>query len=531
MIARLPRALHGRSEARVDAVTPAGGRLRNGAVQVAMARLYARYGPGVMYICTGAAVAVGLASVFMTTEWADRYLHLSGTNFWLLLALGEGGFLFALATTAITIRRPFRAIAGWTGSRRSPARAPGVWHSLVHGPFAIAGRGVMLSLLISVPISITIVIASHEPAYTAFGLFLAFATCILAAAALLLAILELTLRPMLEDVAKYLPRDFHPAALSWRLRTRAVLPLPLVTLFGALTVGAFANVGARGPARLMVVIGIALATVFVASAIFLVVTRSTLDPLDDLLAATRRVREGDLTTPVPLVTADDLGQLAHSFNQMLGELRESRARIVAAGDDARRKVERDLHDGAQQQLVLVGVKLGAAQRQILTDPTGAANALAELRLDLDRALAQLRALAHGIYPAVLEHEGLPGALREAAALAAIETTLRCDSAGRYPREVEAAVYFCCLEALQNAAKHAGDGAHATFKLSDQGCELRFDVTDDGAGFDPATTNGSAGLQNMRDRIGALGGRLQIDSAPGEGTHVRGSIPLPAPPRP
>jgi signal transduction histidine kinase len=271
--------------------------------------------------------------------------------------------------------------------------------------------------------------------------------------------------------------------------------------------------------------------VFVASAIFLVVTRSTLDPLDDLLAATRRVREGDLTTPVPLVTADDLGQLAHSFNQMLGELRESRARIVAAGDDARRKVEQDLHDGAQQQLVLVGVKLGAAQRQILTDPTGAANALAELRLDLDRALAQLRALAHGIYPAVLEHEGLPGALREAAALAAIETTLRCDSAGRYPREVEAAVYFCCLEALQNAAKHAGDGAHATIKLSDQGGELRFDVTDDGPGFDPATTNGSAGLQNMRDRIGALGGRLQIDSAPGEGTHVRGSIPLPAPPRP
>jgi signal transduction histidine kinase len=169
-------------------------------------------------------------------------------------------------------------------------------------------------------------------------------------------------------------------------------------------------------------------------------------------------------------------------------------------------------------------------REVADDPK--ASALVEhLRGDLDRALAELRDLAHGIYPPLLENEGLPGALGEAAQRAAIPTTLEADGAGRYPPELEAAVYFCCLEALQNAAKHGGDGARATITLAERDNALAFTVSDDGPGFDTASQNGSAGLQNMTDRIGALGGTLRIESAPGNGTKITGTLPAVSPPAP
>jgi signal transduction histidine kinase len=150
---------------------------------------------------------------------------------------------------------------------------------------------------------------------------------------------------------------------------------------------------------------------------------------------------------------------------------------------------------------------------------------AELRHELERALSELRDLAHGIYPPLLENEGLPGALGAAVRRAGLPATLSCDGAGRYSRELEAAVYFCCLEALQNASKHAGDGAKAELELAERDGALRFTVADDGHGYDAASINGSAGLQNMTDRIGALGGSLQIVSSPGYGTTVKGTVPI------
>jgi signal transduction histidine kinase len=252
---------------------------------------------------------------------------------------------------------------------------------------------------------------------------------------------------------------------------------------------------------------------------------------------------------VPLVTADDLGELAQSFNEMLAglrereslrehnvalvenlrrhtdELRESRARIVAAADAERRRVERDLHDGAQQHLVLLNLKLSVLRRVVGEDPDAAA-LVDELRGDLGHALRELRDLAHGIYPALLENEGLPGALRQAVERAGIPASLSCDGASRYRPELEAAVYFCCLEALQNAAKHAGDGARATVRLAERDGALVFEVADDGRGFVNADVSAdSAGLQNMADRIGALGGSVRVESAPGEGTMVTGAIRL------
>jgi signal transduction histidine kinase len=218
--------------------------------------------------------------------------------------------------------------------------------------------------------------------------------------------------------------------------------------------------------------------------------------------------------------------LVVDLQRQAGELRDSRARIVAASVAARRQVERDLHDGAQQRLLLVGMKLAIARKHVEHDPSSAAAVIDELREDLNAAMAELRDLAHGIYPTLLENDGLPAALREAADRGAIPTTVDCDSTGDLPAELEAAVYFCCLEALQNVAKHGGTGVRARLRLTHRHGMLAFEVIDDGLGFDPATTGMSAGLQNMADRIGALGGALRIVSAPGAGTTIAGAVAVP-----
>jgi signal transduction histidine kinase len=207
------------------------------------------------------------------------------------------------------------------------------------------------------------------------------------------------------------------------------------------------------------------------------------------------------------------------------ELQASRARIVAAGNAERRRIERNLHDGAQQRLVALAVKLRLAHQLADVDLEQAKGMLEELRGELREAVEELRTLAHGIYPPLLMDQGLAAALGSAADRAALPTRVESTSVGRYPSEVEAAVYFCCLEALQNAAKHAGDGAAVVARLWEEAGALRFEVADDGAGFNPASKAKGAGFINMSDRLGAIGGTLQVDSTPGAGTRVRGTVPL------
>jgi signal transduction histidine kinase len=205
------------------------------------------------------------------------------------------------------------------------------------------------------------------------------------------------------------------------------------------------------------------------------------------------------------------------------ELSASRARIVAAADHSRRQIERDLHDGAQQHLVALAVKLGLARQMLDGDRATVETLLEELRGDAQATLTQLRELAHGIYPPLLMDRGLPEALRAAANRAVLPTEVVADVA-RYDSEVEAAVYFCCLEAMQNAGKHAGEGAHITVTITASDTALEFEVADDGAGFD-ATHLGRTGhgFVNMADRLGAIGGALEVDSKAGAGTRIRGRI--------
>jgi signal transduction histidine kinase len=208
----------------------------------------------------------------------------------------------------------------------------------------------------------------------------------------------------------------------------------------------------------------------------------------------------------------------------VAELRASRARVLAAADAERRRIERDLHDGAQQDLVALVVNLQLARRLAESDPRAANALLEEIASDARQALEDVRDLAHGIYPSLLLDRGLAEALRAAASGSAIPTRVEAADLDRYPPDVEATVYFCCLEALRNAAGHAGAGARATVRAWAEHGALRFEVVDDGAGFDPGEIG--AGLTGMYDRMGAQGGELAIWSESGRGARISGTVPLP-----
>ncbi|WP_165367719.1 sensor histidine kinase [Phytoactinopolyspora endophytica] len=207
------------------------------------------------------------------------------------------------------------------------------------------------------------------------------------------------------------------------------------------------------------------------------------------------------------------------------ELQASRARIVAAADASRREIERNLHDGAQQHLVAMAVKVGLLARLAGDDPETVRAMLEELREQIQVTVNELRELAHGIYPPLLRDHGLGEALRNAASRAVLPTTVSVETDRRFDAAAEAAVYFCCLEALQNAGKHAGEGASAVVKVWVADGALVLEVRDDGAGFNAVAGDSGHGFVNMRDRVGALGGTLSVTSAPGQGTVVRGSMPV------
>jgi signal transduction histidine kinase len=218
-----------------------------------------------------------------------------------------------------------------------------------------------------------------------------------------------------------------------------------------------------------------------------------------------------------VIAWNNAGALAVS-EQMLAEraaeVEASRGRLVTAADEERRRLERDLHDGAQQHLVALAVLIQLARN---AEHGKYQPLLAEASGLLDNAIAEIRRLAHGIYPPSLVSGGLPQALSAVAAHAPIPIRLDLQDLGRYPASIEAALYFCCSEALQNAIKHGGPGTSVTITAQAGAMTLTLTISDTGRGFEPATTG--TGLTNMTDRVSAVGGKLKIDTAPGQGTRI------------
>lgn len=212
-------------------------------------------------------------------------------------------------------------------------------------------------------------------------------------------------------------------------------------------------------------------------------------------------------------------------------LQQSRRRVVAATQRERRRIQRDLHDGAQQRLVVLAMRVGALRDDPPTAPEAIRRYLADVGVELRAVQVELRALAAGVYPAALTDDGPTAALREAVGGAPLPVLI-CDGPSiRHDPDVEAAVYFCCLEAVQNATKHAGPGARIELSIEATSSGIRFEVTDDGVGFDPDRERAGRGVDDMCDRIADVGGWLEIASSPSAGTIVSGRVPAGGEPLP
>ena len=202
----------------------------------------------------------------------------------------------------------------------------------------------------------------------------------------------------------------------------------------------------------------------------------------------------------------------------------TRRSLVDAADAERRRIERNIHDGAQQQLVAIGVKAGLARALVKRDPDKAIGIIDQVCADAQAALASLRDMTRGAYPPILADEGLPTALAAKASAAPLPVTLDAAGIGRLPKSVEIATYFCCTEAMQNAAKYAKASLIAVTIRSQVGA-LVFSVVDDGEGFELSTVRRGVGMRNMAERVESLGGSLDVRSALGVGTTISGMIPL------
>jgi signal transduction histidine kinase len=316
-------------------------------------------------------------------------------------------------------------------------------------------------------------------------------------------------------------------------------------------------------------IGAGAGSLLLALVLGLLVSESLLDPLRRLQQRLAAIAAGDFSGRVEVPNRDEIGSLANDVNRMSDELKQyddtiqaqarelaalnhtlevrvaeqveelrrqseelraSRARVVAAADAERRRIERDLHDGTQQYLAGVLVNLSAVRQLAPTNPQKATEILDELQASALEAMEALRNLSHGIYPPLLQDRGLREALANAARRTPIPTTIDAPGIRRYEPEVEATVYFCCVEALQNAGKHAGADARAHVRIWEAKGSLFFEVADDGYGAAHDGMTVGTGIANMRDRLGAIGGNLDIESAPGQGMRVRGAISLGLSPR-
>jgi signal transduction histidine kinase len=253
----------------------------------------------------------------------------------------------------------------------------------------------------------------------------------------------------------------------------------------------------------------------------------------ELLGAVAVMKREDIT-PTETRLVNDLAheaglilkneRLTAELSQRLEELTVSRQRLVTAQDTERRRIERNLHDGAQQDLIGLKLKLVAAQAMAATDPRQTQDMLQGLVTDVGNAVETLRELARGIYPAVLADLGLAAALEAQARRSPLTVEVHADSLHRYPPEMEAAVYFCCLEALQNAIKHA-QATTMVITVGESAGQLSFTAADDGQGIDVARARSGSGIQNMMDRMAALHGSLDLGTAPGGGTIVSGRLPV------
>ena len=502
----------------------------------------ARHGSRILFgYYAGVWLAVAILAVASVLNLA-RQEHLSGAQTlsmgWWVLVSGAAAAAIAIAGTWILLR-PLRVLE--RASEPSHARAA-VLRQAGRIPLVVTGWNCLVVLCwSSCPL---LALSADRPDYvdpSLIALNLVATGLVLMAVAVTLAIgAEFLIRPILREVADRLD-GAESLSAGPTVRLKLVTAVPAI----ALAVGGFAvpfggTFGAPpGVALEDELLGLGCVLI-IALPITQLLARSILRPLGDLLGAAGRLRDGDYSTPVPVASLDEYGALALAFNEameglterqrlaaenerLLEDVRASRARIIAASDEERRRVERNIHDGAQQRLVALALDLRMLEEAAVAARSGElASMAAEAGSRLADALDELRELARGLHPAVLETDGLHPALEQLAARACLPVSVVV-TVGRLPRPVEAAAYFVAAEALSNVAKHAR-ASRADIAVTSAEGRLVVRVADDGVGG--AAPRARSGLAGLADRVAAFGGTLDVVSpAGGAGTVVTAELPL------
>lgn len=503
-----------------------------------LARLYTRLGPSMLWLVPvwGALVGAFAVTIVVLAGW--RYFDTTPLTMllacagWLVVDVTIGGGILWRA------RHDLGPALASADALRTPEQAAEACHALVDA--RRVARGYCWTLIALTPLhAATFTIVLDQPWWFTFPAMVAALTAIGGVITALTAAIDVLQRPVRKAVFVHLPPDFELHERRTALILQPITLSPIPTLIAALVVGAFSNLGGDGVGRFAIAAGIGVLLVVSISLVVTLRAIAWVTPIEDLIAAATRVEDGDLSASIPVVGSDETGTLAHHFNAMLvglrereslrtdlvdreAELRASRDRIITAGDTERRRVERNLHDGAQQRLVALQLDLRLLEDAATVAVQPHLSALAaEAGLDLKGALDELRDLARGLHPMVLDSDGLAPAIRQLTDRSTIPATVSVD-VERLPSSVEATLYFVASEALANVAKHAAATA-VTVRVAYADGDVRLQVTDDGVGGARGTLG--SGISSLADRVDAAGGVLRVESHRGAGTTVEATIPV------
>lgn len=511
-----------------------------GTLDRALERIYARLGSRIIPACQAVTFSYGLIFGYTYVLAFVRMKEAPAAKALQLCAIWGGEFILAALVAGFAVLRAARPLTTWLDGPRTARGAEEAWRTALRLP-VITARCYSATTLAFAPIDawLTSLVEpdrlTTEISYTAgylVGVGPIIAGCMFTA--------QLAARPVIRDVARYL--ENHPPTppgASVRLRLLAIAPALLIPpLFWGSAVTVQPGAATSQPLGGLVIGAAIVAALGVP--LVLLLAHSTLQPLNDLLRVAEGLKTGDMTMRVPELSADEHGRLAHAFNEaiaglaererlaaentsLLTEVQASRARILEASDAERRRVERNIHDGAQQRLV------GTALKLQLLEEEAAGGAGSERVRELARqasrglhdALDDLRDLARGLHPTVLETDGLQPALEQLAARAPVPVALDL-SVERYAPTIESTIYFLASEALANVAKYS-EATRAEISVQRRNGSLVVCVADDGVGG--ARPDRGSGLTGLADRVAALGGAFSIDSPDGAGTTLTATVPL------
>ncbi|MCE5287700.1 MAG: histidine kinase [Nocardiaceae bacterium] len=493
-------------------------------------RLYARFGWKIWPGLAAAFWAFGLFLAEITTVNLVRIEPVSvgvtvGLCISMAIVLMIAGIINAVVAT--------RFCAPLRGSLMSQEQLAAAWRTAIALPLQLGRVGsaiVMLWVTPTLGLAFALAYGWRPPAliYVTFGIVLITAVTVSA----LIYAAAVLVRPVLTELQHRL--DAIPSSQTITLRTRLIILIPTLSVGATMTGAALAQPTGSGitTATIVVIVGTAVFALFMWTPVAVMFAHSLLSPLADLQAATQRIGKGDYSQPVPEVWADELGAVANSLNdamkglserqQMAREVRESRARIVAAADASRKRIERNIHDGAQQRLVAMALDVRILQQTASTmSPDELDAALEQFAESLKESLAELRDLARGLHPAILSTDGLAPALQQLATRAKVPISVTSPP-DRFPEQIETTAYFVAAEALANVAKYA-HASHATVTAAQENGHLSIEIADDGVGG--ASASSGSGLAGLADRVAAIGGKLTVDSEYGKGTRIIADLPL------